>query len=368
MRFLLLAMLGFGSALMATSNGSMFCANVERNGQFLTAPLTSSNPNVLWESTEIGFLGDPTVTSAAVLAYNSGTGQLVALSPSDGSLLWAADLGDARAGPITADETLGIAVIGTQQGTLQAFDLTSGAPLWTANIGGGAALSPASSNGVVYAMDDTGTICAFSGSDGSLVWQRTLPFRSPGSMSLSKGVLLTFVSRGDGRGMVMAYSASNGNPLWSRTFDRLFRWTPVIADGRVVIADSLFSIAALNLSTGATLWTTKVATLPNVGVTVADGTVYLLDQLGRIEAFELSNGNPLYTSVGTGLRTVVVPPVIAGEVLYYNDLSEGLLAFDRTTAARLFRFTAERLSTSQPVIRDGICYLTTREGRLIAIQ
>jgi outer membrane protein assembly factor BamB len=181
----------------------------------------------------------PAVANGVVYVNPAGYSMPFAFNAATGVFLWGPSSPDPNVGgggsPAIAN---GVVYAGGGEGKLDAFDATTGAPLWSEPSGSQCACdsteSPAVANGVVYSSADDGTLSAFNATTGAPLWStatgNAIPESSP---VVANGVV--YVGGGDGK--LDAFSASTGTKLWSSpTAGRAFV-APVVDNG-VVYASS----------------------------------------------------------------------------------------------------------------------------------
>jgi outer membrane protein assembly factor BamB len=139
----------------AVSGGALF-------GQFETDVLdglTTSNGNVLWRQFNgagVALDGAPAVAKGVVYQANDS---LWAFDQISGHFLWSHPLGGSHSSPAVAN---GVVYVGTDGGTLRAYDATTGSLLSESPNLGDEVFSPAVSDGVVYVGTLDGVVHAFA--------------------------------------------------------------------------------------------------------------------------------------------------------------------------------------------------------------
>lgn len=224
---------------------------------------------------------------------------------------WTATVG----GPISATPVIGegIAVVGSYDGILRAYEVGSGGLVWSFDTGAGSVIEPnlqipigvpgsaAIANGVVYTGDATGTLHALSAATGEVIWSHEPDQQAAASIwsspVVANGVLyvgIASVAKEDGfRGVVVAVDAASGETIWEHYV------TPEGTDGGGVFAvpaidtvrgllyvgtqngytadaadsGNLMSVLALKLADGSLAW--AFSGLPDDGkATVADDIAF----------------------------------------------------------------------------------------------
>ncbi len=223
-------------------------------GNGILSALDATSGALRW-SFAVGSAGFGSVSSPVVangIVYFAGGGSyLLALSASDGTLLWhriaPSDSGSwSQASPAVVN---GVVYAGDVNGGFQAMDATTGAPLWTY-------LSGASGNGEYSALS---------------------------SPAVANGVIYVM-----GASYLHALKASTGEVLWKGLGAQSYSPTsPVVANG-VVYACCLYAIDA---QTGTYLWSYPVPAAAS-SPAVVNGMVYAGSIDGNVYAFGLPSGGP----------------------------------------------------------------------------
>ena len=155
--------------------------------------LNAADGKILWTYEGVGettgLLGTAPVAGddlMVIAAFSSG--DLVALRPENGAVLWSdrlinplqmsalATLADIRAAPvIDLNDTVYAISYG---GRMVAIDKRTGARLWTRELNG--AQTPTVNNNTLFFVSAEGVLNALDAGSGATIWQRALPrFRSP---------------------------------------------------------------------------------------------------------------------------------------------------------------------------------------------
>ena len=169
---------------------------------------------------------------------------------------WSVEVGAPVSGtPVIAG---GVVYLGAYNGTLFAFDLASGAPLWTYETGAavpepnlnielGILGSAAVAGDVIFVGDATATVHALDAASGALRWQTRIDEQTAAciwsSPIAANGVVyvgVASVAKEAGfRGNVVALDATSGSPLW-KTYS-----VPGESDG-----GGVFAVPAVDLDRG----------------------------------------------------------------------------------------------------------------------
>ncbi|MEO1549121.1 MAG: PQQ-binding-like beta-propeller repeat protein [Pseudomonadota bacterium] len=295
------------------------------------------------EQADLG-LGGGLAFDEGVLYATTGFGEVVALSPQDGSVLWRTGL-DAtlQAAPAVSG---GRVVAVTRADTAFGLDATTGGVVWRVQ---GVRLGAGFLGGASPAIRGPVTV---------------LPFRS---------------------GEVMGVLTSNGRRIWSAAISGgrrgLVRASisdvtgdPVIDNDIVYAGNQAGRLIALDRRSGERLWTQQEGALgPVVPV---DNSLFLVTDAGEVMRLLASTGEivwrqslPLWERPERrrGGITHYGPVLAGGRVLVAG--SDGLIrAYDPTTGAEDAPTPLSGGAASAPIVAGGQLLVLTQAGRLVAFR
>jgi outer membrane protein assembly factor BamB len=176
-------------------------------------------------------LGGVTTGSDGILYALTRTGWLYALTPSDGSLLWARQLpGSQEYGlPPTLVQTTLLAA--SQGNVARAFSLGSLSTLWSRTVADELVTPPCASEslGLAYVGTEHGAVYALRLSTGVLAWSIQTSSQVAGLARDDRHVYVTSTD-----GAVSAWDGATGGPVWAvTTGDRIS--APPLTDGNGVL-------------------------------------------------------------------------------------------------------------------------------------
>ena len=273
----------------------------------------------------------------------SGLNDVVALKTADGSLLWRTSLAaPVRTAPTVAN---GNVYVVTADNELVALDLATGKQKWShqglaelTSMAGGAA--PAVAGDMVLAAYSTGELVALLADNGRVLW-----FDGLGGISQPFAVasLADIVAR------------------------------PVIDKGLVFALSHNGTLAAINARSGQRVWTREIGGTQQPGMIgewlivlnndnqliamTRDGRVRWNTALPRFEDPEDKDDPILWYG-----------PVLAGGKLLVAGSNGELLEIQPASGSISGRFRLGGGAAAAPVIANGIAYVVTREGELIALR
>lgn len=258
---------------------------------------SASTGAIVWES-ESGTGPAPTVTSDTV--YAAGYNDLYALSATDGSKKWSANISASGTATTVVD---GMVFAGGRDGVVYALESSTGTQQWTFDTGDdssesdtGAGTSgkfdavpePAVANGTVYIGGGYGNskVYALSSTDGTVQWERSLSAAVMAPPTVSSGTV--YVNSTDGR--VHALNTDDGSEGWTYETADITYASPSVADGTVVVGSLDQTLYALDASDGTEQWSVNLENAIGVSPVIADGSVLVQFTDGSITVRSLADG------------------------------------------------------------------------------
>jgi outer membrane protein assembly factor BamB len=301
-------------------------------------------------------LSDPAVVNGIVYV-GSDNGNVYAVSARTGSLLWSyATGGTVTSSPAVAD---GVVYVGSYDDNVYALNATDGTKLWSYTTGNQVSSSPAVVNGVVYVSSTDSNLYALDASTGVKLWSY-----STGSQSY------TFSSPAVANGVVYvgsnaafdALNAQTGVLLWSNPNIK-GSFSPAVADG-VVYVGAGHNLNALNGKTGTLQWTFPTSQPVDAAPAVANLVVYVESEDGNLYGLSATTGVFLWSYK---TEAYMYSPAVANGVVYLSadDSVNGngtLYALNADTGAKLWSYQTGTNSIGDPVVVNGVVYVTTNNG------
>jgi outer membrane protein assembly factor BamB len=275
--------------------------------------------------------GSPTAVPTAAGSGPAGTAEahstLVAVDASTRHELWRRALtGVSTTGP-TVDG--GLAVVGADDGTVTAVEVSSGNVRWHQDLGDVVDTPIAADAGVVYVSvrsesRQPPSVVALQEADGKEAWRYT-----PNTSGLVAGAptavgATVYLALSDGT--VRAVGAETGLERWASRLNTVAAGgAPAVSDDAVVVVDTRGEVYRLDLATGARRWEFALNT-PVYGPAVITGSAVLIaDGSGELSALDPATGDRIWrASLGVGpLLTIAVAPVAV--VVARTGTSAGLV-------------------------------------------
>jgi outer membrane protein assembly factor BamB len=280
----------------AVANGLVYVAvfnSGAAGGEFYA--LNASTGNLVWKYAPGAWISSSPAVYGGKVYIGTSTDRIVALDAISGDISWryfVTNSGPTVGGgsPIYSGASSlsisdGLVYIGTTIQTVQAWDASTGAFVWSGDINGAVyASTVAVANGVVYASTGLG------GTVGTL--------QPPG---------------------VTALNAESGALLWNNSLGSIQYSSPAVADGMVFVGSDAGppnlgvndgnSVYALDADTGATIWTYETGGEVWSSPAVAYGVVYVGSNDAKVYAIG-TNQNIPPPSVPEFPAWIVLPPLI----------------------------------------------------------
>jgi outer membrane protein assembly factor BamB len=297
-----------------------------------------------------------------------GNGTMWAFDVTTGALDWSSHLGSTPidTGPATAN---GLVFIGTCD-TLYALHANDGTAAWSTTIvisgaHGCDLTSPTFANGMVF-VGSYGSkgVHAFRASDGTLLWSSE---PTGGPIESSPAVANGMVFAGSDDGSVYAYLENCTDPCpptWSYSDGAQIQDAPAVSNGRVFVGAADGSVFALDATTGTKVWRRHVGGQVIASPAVVGRAVFASGTGGDLAAFRTTDGAQLWDvpfAGGSGSAAV------ANGVLYISA-SGNVEGFDAHTGHFLWDgFVVS--NASSPAVTSGQVYASvqgTSSGTLYA--
>lgn len=265
--------------------------------------------------------GSASVVSAnGVLFVASGEGILSAVNATTGAALWSVELGErTESSPALVN---GAVIIGSDNYLLSSYNAATGALLWQFPTNGEIVASPVvDASGRVYAGCDDRNMYVLNAADGSLVYQ----FAAGTDVSNAPAVgpdgsaYLTLLSSS---GSVVALDPK-GAILWKASLPKgAVPSNPSLSAAGVLYLTAFNSapnVFAFNASTGAPLWTRSIVSEIEGGVAIdnAGVNVFVGANDTNLYCLDANTGNVKWSYSGAQGNIRATPVLDAADVLYF---------------------------------------------------
>lgn len=315
------------------------------------------------------------------------SGRVSAIDLSTGKRLWQKEIKKTFISGATGASD-GLVVVGTGQGEIIAMSQSNGDVLWRAQVSS-EVLSPPVTNGdsvVVLSLD--GKVHGLSATDGSERWlvDTNMPLLTVRGNSapivvkeqrVSTGARIDVAYVGHDNGKLSAYAMEDGILLWEARVGvpegRTDLERMVDVDGRpLYINGTLYAVSfqgglmAVQPETGRALWFQEASS--NQGAGGYGGTVVVTETDGKVRAFNASEGTELWSSDEYANRNLNAPVVDSGFVAFADF--EGYLHFlSRSSGATIGRKKVDGAGVRAPtLIHNGQIIVLDNSGGLSAYR
>lgn len=333
----------------------------------------------------------PVVAEGRIFTLDSRAS--VAATSTEGGALWLTDLtpttdnpDDASGGGLAFGEGRVFATTGF--GELVALDPVTGGVIWRQKLGAPVTGAPAVSDGLVYAVARDGSAWAVAAADGRVRWQL------PGTPSVT-GMLGSSAPAVTDRLVLFPFAGGElagalkkgGIRIWGASLagQRLGRGYAGIADvtGDPVVAGNVTYVGtqsgrtmALNTSSGDRIWTANEGAYGPVWP--VGGSVFLVNDEARLVRLDDQTGEviwsvemPYFTKERDKRRKAIFAhygPVLAGGRLIVAS-SDGLLrSFNPVDGALINTVEIPGGAAAMPVVAGGTLYVVSTNGQLHAFR
>ncbi len=190
----------------------------------------------------------------------------------------------------------------------------------------------------VYVADRSGTVSAVELETGKVVWQKKTDIAISAGTGVGEGLALVGSSEGD----LVALDMESGEIRWRTEVSSEVLSVPQVYEGVVIVQTVDGNLAGLDADSGKDLWihdrSVPVLTLRGTSTPlVADGVVLAGFANGKMAALETQSGREIWEAA------VAIP-------------------HGRTELQRIVDLDAD------PVVRLGVLYVASYQGRLVAIN
>ncbi|MCF6273758.1 MAG: PQQ-like beta-propeller repeat protein [Rhodobacteraceae bacterium] len=356
------------------------------------------NPTLRW-SADIGRGNNARsrITSTPVIAGNTvytldAAGQVQASAAGSGAALWRFDV--TPIGERSGEEGFGggLALEGGSLyvtsgfGELLSLATSNGGVNWRYGFPAPLRGGPTVSAGRVFVMAANDVAYAIDGARGKLSWNLAGPIAiGPVTMGGSSPAV-------SGNNVVLPFSSgrtmgatTGGTPRWSRDVNQArlsdvratiggLPGAPVIAGGRVYVANGGGQTVALRMSDGNESWAQPVGATGTAAV--IGGSVFSVSDSSQLIRVNVATGRVIWAvqlpefekpAKRKGFIAHFGPVVAGGQVIVAGTDGQ-LRFFDPVSGAASYAVALPGGAASAPVVAAGVLYVQNQKGKLLAFQ
>lgn len=318
---------------------------------------------------------------AVVHAFNAQTGaELWTASTIEGKENRTARFG----GGVSYDDGKLFATTGL--GNVVAMDPADGKILWRAKPGGPLRGAPSAGYGAIYMLSQDNQLFALSQADGKVQWSQSGSLESQGVFGVaapaaSRGTIVAGFSSGE----LNAYRYENGRTLWQETLSRTSISTsvssladidasPIIDQNRVYSVGQGGRMVALELTTGRRLWEQNIAGISTPWI--SGEWLFVLADDARLYCLSRANGKVRWISELGAFKNVKKrktpvnwsgPILAGGRLIAVNTLGQ-IVSVSPTTGEKLDTIKGGTPYNLPPVVADNMLYVIDAKGEITAYR
>jgi outer membrane protein assembly factor BamB len=200
-------------------------------------------------------------------------GQVVAMRPSDGKVMWRLPLAS-ESTPVVVGNRVYLGAWGHR---VYALSVKTGKIIWSTATDGEIDGSPAYASGTIYVGDNAGSIYALSAKTGVVRWvghSFSGLFSGREYFYATPAVAYGRVFAPNTDGTVYAFGATTGHLLWARNVGTYVYTAPAVWQQRIYVGTYDGKFLALDAATGDVRWEYEAASSVHGAPTVMSGLVY----------------------------------------------------------------------------------------------
>lgn len=333
----------------------------------------------------------PIVAGGRIFTMDAATG--VSATATSGAALWSVDLTPpgARGGAASGGGLAfgaGRIFAATSQGELVALDPASGGVIWRQKLNSPAAGAPTVADGTVYVVGRDSTAWAINAASGKVDWMMmgtpsVTGMAGAGSPAVAGNTVLFPLGSGD----LTATQRQGGQRIWTTSIAgvRLGRGytaitdiagDPVIDGAVTYVGNQSGRLSALQTATGAEIWSAHEAAYG--AVLPVGGSVFLISDEAKLVRLDAKTGEaiwsvemPYFVPSREKKRAAITAhygPVLAGGRLVVASGDGMIRMFNPTDGVLVGSVEVPGGAASSPALAGGVMYVVSGNGQLHAFR
>jgi outer membrane protein assembly factor BamB len=260
-----------------------------------------------------------------------------------------------------------VVFVGDEAGCLTAFDAWNGTRKWTFTTGSPLGSAPVVADGVVYFGANDGYLFAVS-PDGSERWRCISNLNDRIRSSPAVSGPLVFV--GTHGGSLYAFDLQSGIPQWEFTCRGAITVSPVVDAGRVFVGCRSGWFYGLDAYSGSLVWEFQAPEAIDGSPAIADGYVFFGCRDGKLYCLDAAVGRLrwTYSVESSGAPSPLGPIALVDGVLYFGSWRGRFYALEAEDGAQRWWFQTSAPVRSSAILANGLCYITTEDGYIYALE
>lgn len=312
----------------------------------------------------------PIIDDRTVIVGNAVDG-VVAYDRNTAREKWRLNIkGGVEAGATIAEDVL---YFGACDGQLYAIQPDTGNILWTYPLKAEGLSKPFIKAGVLYVLGGNNVMHALNAKTGKLVWIYNR--REASNISVRGGSQPTIagdlVLVGFSDGALVGLNKSSGAVVWEANLNRNKRFrdvdaSPVLDGNNVYVSSYDGALYALSAADGKILWTVEDGGYEEVAI--AGNTLFYSSTSGKTMALDKGSGKILWSKENP--HGIATGPVLMKGVVIVGEMSGALRFHDARSGDVLGDFEPGRGVTSRASIdpKKGEIYFTSHDANLFALK
>lgn len=294
--------------------------------------------------------GAPVIDGDTV--YMAVGGRIYGVEKETGNLKWRYPTGAAlennfRSGAIMSGDHI---LAAADNNVLYAVRKDTGALSWQANSTDPIIGTPAVAGSVAVVPLSTGSIEAFNMSDGAPAWSN--PLRVASRLNANIAAWENLVVVGTGSNKLMGIDAVSGEVRWEQSLARLSTVTkPVVRDSTIYLLSGGY-VVALRAASGRIRWQRNTSTQLVFSPAVSDDYIAAVSARGDLFAFN-SSGRPIFGR-GVDLQsTPVAGPSITGSLITVPTANGSIFGVEPLTGSIVWNYVIPSLNKKESSSSDN---------------